>query len=122
MSDFLVKLVMMMILLLLLLRVKNQGGKKTHETVSPEWGQRPNGRGQCTNRTPELGKNKPKNANNRGIFEEPARSGTPELKIHQKTFKNPSKIHQKSIKNQYKNLYISIYSYYYYYYYYFYYN
>ena len=28
----------------------------THKTVSPEWGQRPNGRGQRTNRTPELGK------------------------------------------------------------------
>ena len=31
---------------------------ETHETVSPEWGQRPNGRGQRTNRTPELKKNK----------------------------------------------------------------
>ena len=30
------------------------GGKKTHETISPEWGQRPHGRGQRTNRTPEL--------------------------------------------------------------------
>ena len=37
-----------------LLVVVNFIGEKTHETLSPEWGQRPHGRGQRTNRTPEL--------------------------------------------------------------------
>ena len=41
---------------------------------------------------------KPKNAKNRGIFEEPARSGNPELKIHQKSIKNQLKIYQNPVK------------------------
>ena len=41
---------------------------------------------------------KPKKAKNRMIFKEPAQSGTPELKIHQKSSKNPLRIKQKTIK------------------------
>ena len=37
---------------------KIMGGKKAHETVSPEWGQRPNGRGQRTKPNPRTRKNK----------------------------------------------------------------
>ena len=36
---------------------------------------------------------KPPKATHRWIFEEPARSGTPELKIHQKSIKHTLKIH-----------------------------
>ena len=50
-----------------------------------------------TKPNPRTQKNKLKNTKNRGIFEEPARSGTPELKIHQKSIKNPLKINQKSL-------------------------
>ena len=36
---------------------------------------------------------KPKNAKNHRIFEEPARSGIPELEIYQKSIKQQTKIH-----------------------------
>ena len=61
------------------------GEKKTHETVSPEWGQRPNGRGQRTNRTPELGKTSPKAPKIVGFSKNPPGAAPQNLK----SIKNP---------------------------------